>query len=129
MIYQAEEILWAQDVNGREGVFETAVGSEWENVLLTTPEDEAPPMAPSKVPLALSSNLINAVIITSQLCKTRARRPPDRRPSSFPTRSSTASRSGLKPKEDLSKNRNFQMNKLHPLKYIHNNKIYTGFES
>ena len=32
-------------------MFETAGGSDWENVLLTTPEDEVPPMAPSKVPL------------------------------------------------------------------------------
>ena len=60
MIYRAEEILWVQDVEGREGVFETAEGSEWENVLVTTPEDEAPPMDSSKVNLDLSLNFIKA---------------------------------------------------------------------
>ena len=59
-IYQAEVILWAQDVKGRQGVFETAEGSEWENVLVTTPEDDAPPMDSSKVNLDLSLNFIKA---------------------------------------------------------------------
>ena len=54
-VREAEEILWSQDVNGgREGEFETAEGSQWENVLVSSAEDEDPPISSSKVP-ALST--------------------------------------------------------------------------
>ena len=55
--YLAEEILRAKDVEGREGVLETAEGSEWENVLLTTPEDAAPAVVPPKVSAHLGLQL------------------------------------------------------------------------
>ena len=63
-IYQAEVILWAQGVKGRQGVFETAEGSEWENVLVTTPEDEAPPMDSSKVHLAFLKTFSMQKVVT-----------------------------------------------------------------